>query len=524
MASPSRPVSLDEPVTAAPGTGAAAMREAETRRKRAELLGHDMRAAVADILGGLSLADLGPLDDASRLQLDRVRSAAAQLSRLTDETLALCTGDAPAAPGPRPVIPLVPFLCDVANRWTAHAREKGLSFRLDLADDLPDTIGTDLTALERILSNLIGNAIKHAGAGSVEMSAAMGPCESLVLSVRDSGPGFSDAALARLFDYHGRPADGAKPGSGLGLHIVRNLASAIDAQMQVANHPDGGARVTLNLARSAWAPGVAAPAAMRSLPDLSGQRVLVAEDSPTNQLLIGQMLDRLGANYELAEDGCAALAALGGTAFDLALIDIEMPRLSGIDVIRAMRAEAGPAAGTPILAVTAFVLSANRRDIYAAGADGILAKPIMSLESFGEAIARVLEKRNPPPEPAPPPAQTGFGQLHLDRLLAISGPAAGRELLQRLQEDLSGVESGLREGIAHNDQALLRARTHVLISLAGAIGAEAVQSGAEALNAAARGQDDSRIATLGPALADRVGRLTAALAEEYARRFGEPAA
>ncbi|MEX5730015.1 two-component system aerobic respiration control sensor histidine kinase ArcB [Rhodovulum iodosum] len=511
-----------EPAAKAPVFGAAALHDAETQRKRAQLLGHDMRAAVTDILGGLSLADLGPLDDASRLQLERVRSAAAQLSRLTDETLAFCTGDAPALRGDRPTFPLVPFLCDIANRWTAHAREKGLSFTFDWSEDLPATIGTDLTALERILSNLLGNAIKHAGAGSICMTADMGPCESLVLGVRDSGPGFSDEALARLFEYQGRPENGAKPGSGLGLHIVRDLAAGIGAQMQVANH-SGGALVSLSLPRAAWAPGVTAPAAARELPDLTGQRVLVAEDSPTSQLLIGQMLDRLGAEYALAEDGRAALDALDQGGFDLGLIDIEMPQLSGIDVMQALRARGGASADTPILAITAFVLSANRQEIYAAGADGILAKPIMSLESFAEAIARVLEKRTQRPEADPAPPQVGFDQLHLDRLLAISGPAAGRELLERLQDDLGAVEAGLREGILRADLAQLRARTHVLISLAGAVGAEAVQSGAEALNAAAQRRDDRRIASLGPALADRVGRLTAALAEEYERRYREPA-
>ena len=132
-------------------------------RERAVLLGHDIRNAVTDILGGLALADLEPLDAASRQQLVRVRSASEQLARLTDEVLALVNGDPEAvepAGADKTTLRLKPFLSDIEARWSAHAREKGLRFALELGPDLPREIGTNRGALERILANLIGNAMK----------------------------------------------------------------------------------------------------------------------------------------------------------------------------------------------------------------------------------------------------------------------------------------------------------------------------------------------------------------------------
>ncbi|WP_246176383.1 response regulator [Rhodovulum strictum] len=507
-----------------PGTGLRGEGDAQSPRNRAAMLGHDMRAAIADILGGLALADLSRLDPDSQLQLQRVQSSAEQLVRLTDETLALVTGDdAPRADAPLPTS-LGPFLDRIGARWRAHAGQRGLGFRLERADDLPAEIGTDPAALERILSNMIGNAVKYSPAGEVRLRVHLGPQEALCLRVRDTGPGFSDAALARLFDYAGRPEDSGQPGTGLGLHIVRELAQRIRAQIQVANGAEGGAEVSLILPRRSWAPGVEAPAAMAELPDLTGCTVLVAEDNPTNRLLVQQMLETLGAEVTLVEDGEEAAEALAARRFDLVLVDIEMPRLSGIDVIRRLRAaeaEAGEPA-SPVLAITAFVLSANRDQIYSAGADGILAKPIMSLDAFGEAIARVLSKR--PAFRAAPWVGAPFDRVHLDRLLALAGPEDGRELLGRMREDLGTVLSGIGEGSARDDMALIRARTHVLISLAGAVGNTALQSDAEALNTAARIGQRTAVAGLVPGVMHRIEMLRAALGGELETRFAVEAA
>lgn len=493
-------------------------------RERAALLGHDIRNAVSDILGGLSIADLSPLDAGSGQQLVRVRSAAEQLARLSDEVLALVTGEAGPALDRGAGLRMAPLLEALEARWAAHASEWGLSFRLVCGEDLPAVIGIDRGALERILANLIGNAIKHSGRGEVRLTVTLGAQETLSFCVEDDGPGFSEAALALLFERHGRAPGNDTPGSGLGLHIVHDLAHQIGSQMEVRNRPEGGARICLRLPRVAWAPGVSGHMA-QDLPDLTGQCVLVAEDNQTNQLLIRQMLETLGADCDIAPDGQAALELLKRKPFNLALIDIEMPRLSGLDLIRTLRRWDGDAAGLPVLAVTAYVLSANRAEIYEAGADGILAKPIMSLESFGQAIAGVMRKPAAAPRAgsAAPLREPPFNPLHLNRLLALAGIDSAQELLRRLRQDFEAVRQGLVRGLEDQDVALIRAQTHVLISLAGAIGADCLQGRAGEINAAANAGDMAVARSIGPRVIERLGQIVGILDSEYAERFGKVA-
>lgn len=490
-------------------------------RKRAALLGHDIRSSVADILGGLELADLSAIDDETRRQLDRVRSASQQLVRLSDEILALVTGDATLVSAGRAPFKLPHFLNGLKPRWEAQAGSRGLSFTLEL-DDAPDTISNNQGDLERVLVNLIGNSVKHTKTGGVTLHVGMGQQEMLQFSICDTGPGFSEAALGQLFEEGGRPVESETPGSGLGLHIVRGLVKRAGGRLQVRNHSEGGAEVTVSFPRPAWAPGVATPDSAHSLPDLTGFHVLVADDNATNQLLIQQMLDSLGAQSHVASDGYGALELVERKEFDLALIDIEMPRLSGLDLIRTIRArEQISVSQEPlsVLAVTAYVLAANRDQIYEAGADGILAKPILSLEALGEAIAAVLDKRRPVDEPE---TETGFpvDVLQLDRLLALAGDDDGCELLTRLTMDFTSVRDGIREGIKTRNFAQIRARTHVLISLAGAVGATALQHGAEAMNDASHRKTEGLADLNGDLVLTQIDAVLDHLSTEYTNRFG----
>ena len=508
-----------------PGQFPPSSRQKSPAQTRAALLGHDMRNAISDILSGLEISDLSGLQPEARQQLRAVQSAARQLARLSDEVLALVSGEAlPSDTGPA-VIQLHDFLQELADRWPAStANPVGLT--LTIGTDVPRLIGTPERALERILVNIIGNSIKHTRQGLVSLNVTLDARETLTFTLSDSGPGFSQEALARLFEMGGRPAASDTPGTGMGLHIVRELVDNLHGRMQVANNPEGGAQVSIILPRAAWAPGVSSGTqAPAGPPNLTGKTVLVAEDNLTNQLLVRQMLETLGARCLVAADGEQALNLLRRLPVDLALVDIEMPRMSGLDVILAWRADEAEQrkARLPMLAVTAFVLSSNRKQIYDAGADAVLAKPIMSLESFGEAIATLLAKFDPDTAMA-----HGAGPyddtLHLDRLLALAGEAHGRELMSRLMQDFATVRQGMDRALNEMDFAVMRAHTHVLISLAGAIGSQNLQAKAETLNDAANAQDNTTIRRLTPWALDELARINTWLAQQNAQRFGEDGA
>ncbi|KFI31543.1 hybrid sensor histidine kinase/response regulator [Haematobacter massiliensis] len=481
------------------------------RASRLSLLGHDLRAAMSDIIGALRLIDQSGLDPATRLQLERIRAAGEGMALLLEEGLSLLPGEDGSTDVHPTNIHFARLLYDLEMRWSGRAQEHRLTFALRVGDDLPQTIGLERISLERILSNILSNAIKYTDQGGVTMDVSRLPDDTILFRVEDTGPGFSKEALARLFRYQGR-GDRRKPGTGLGLHITREMADRLGAEVEVRNRKGGGSAVTLLLPRGSWATLAPEPVQTAQLPDLAGRHVLLAEDSATNQMLVSRMLETMGATVTLASDGVEALDVLNQRLFDLALIDIEMPRLTGIEVIRALRAMPDARGRTPVLAVTAYVLRGNRRAIYTAGADRILAKPISGLDIFAQAIAEVLLPvgGSAPPDPRHEP----FDRERFEQLLEIAGPEGRRELLTRLDADLRGVERGLVTGLADDNPIEIRTHSHVLIALAGAVGAKGLQRRAEKLNRAAHLTDATVIALQGKEVLDQLDVLIHALANE----------
>lgn len=460
--------------------------EDQTKLARITLLGHDIRAAVSDIIGGLRLVDQRQLDETTRLQIERVRAASEVLAQLLEEGLQIVAEE--TGTGMMPAVEVGQLLYDLEMRWAGKAREKGLAFHVALAADVPPVLALDRIALERVMANILSNAIKYTDAGGVRITVAMEGEQILRIAVTDDGPGFAASVLARLFERGARGAFTAKPGQGLGMYISKDMADRLGGVIDVSNRPEGGASVTLVLpVRRALPSDHPHPV---PLPDLRGKRVLIAEDSETNQAVVGHMLRAMGAEFEVAADGREALALALVRRFDLAVVDVEMPRLSGLELMRALRETPGPCADLPIVACTAFVLRANREAIYAAGADAIVAKPLVGIDPLAFAINRAQTRAARETTAAANPAGDVLG-LDLDqfeRLLDLAGEAGAADLLARLISDLSRVERSLVSALALPDFAAISAETHVLVAVAGAIGAERLMAEAERLNAAAQAQ------------------------------------
>lgn len=250
---------------------------------------------------------------------------------------------------------------------------------------------------------------------------------------------------------------------------------------------------------------------------LEGLHILLAEDNPTNQMVAVQMLESLGARVSLASDGVEAIELAGRERFDLALVDIEMPRLPGTEVIRRLRAGAPPHSDMPLIALTAYVMGDLRAEIDKAGADGVIAKPILSVEGLETDILRLAQarrmggasstaKETPAPIEEPTPLElsgshlTGIDPRIYGDLAEAIGPEALPDLLRKMAEDIISVRARLETGLARNDSASLRAATHVLIAVAGSIGATKLQYGAQCLNSAAHSHQTGDIDSLGPAI------------------------
>ena len=240
-------------------------------------------------------------------------------------------------------------------------------------------------------------------------------------------------------------------------------------------------------------------------PILAGVQVLLAEDNATNQIVASEMLRSLGAEITLAADGAVALALFEAQAFDLVLLDIEMPRRSGIDVLKAIRRRTDGRQSVPIVALTAYVMPEHRQRITRAGADAIIAKPLPAPADLGRSLRAVLESGV---QAAAPTLESGT----LDALREALGPEGLDVLLGKVREDLMDALEALLGATRETDIATVRAQTHILMSVAGTVGATELQRSAEALNARAHQTGDmSALVGEVAALAQEINALDAAL-------------
>jgi len=253
---------------------------------------------------------------------------------------------------------------------------------------------------------------------------------------------------------------------------------------------------------------------------LSGLHVLLAEDNPTNQLVATQMLENLGATVEVAADGVEALELVEAGRFDLLLVDIEMPRMNGIELIRRLRGSSGPISGLPMIALTAYVMREHIAAIDEAGADGVIAKPILSIERFGTEIAQHVARRRaldcgrpagaPPGEGKPRVADgtaADIDRATYDGLAEIVGPAGMTDLLGKVEADLRAAATRLERAAGGPDIDEARSVSHILISVAGVIGAIRAQDLARDINRAAHAGDADAIRRAVPVLLAETGRV-----------------
>jgi len=452
------------------------------------LLTHDIRAALSQIVHAGQALESAALSPEHAVFLQQISSAALYINDL----LEVVNENADTVP----VSELDPLITQMAALWTPEASKNGLSLSVERKGTLPGALRLPKIDFLRIFNNIIGNALKFSQKGALVLRLARIDNGALLIEVLDDGPGFSADAQAKLFSLRGRPKGEAIEGSGFGLFIAQSLVEKAGGKITAENRPSGGARVSVVFPEDLLIAAEKPEAKPKNgLPDLSHLNILLAEDNPTNQLVATQMLKKMGARVETAADGVEAVAAFESGDFNLGLIDIEMPRKSGLEVMRDVRGRDDEKAQTILLALTAYVLPEHRDRIMASGADGIIAKPLTDIAAFGNAILIVTGAPEVEADEVPV-VNNPDADIQMDvynGLKDIIGPESMRELLGKVQSDLADVRAGVQDGVAHKDAGPIRASTHILISVAGAFGAVNLQHIAEALNATAKTGDWARI-------------------------------
>lgn len=341
-------------------------------------LGHEVRTPMTGVLGMSELLLDSELNLRQRSQVMSIRHAGEHLLRLVNDALDLARVEAGKLQLQQQPFDVHAMFHGIVDGAAPLADRRGLQFADALHPDTPRWLLGDCTRVEQILLNLLGNAIKFTDHGHVMLSIAPLAPHGLCCSVSDTGPGLNEEQKQRLFRRF-EQAEGARTaarygGSGLGLAICQELAAQMDGRIRVDSTPGQGTtfhvELPLPLAEApAPSPETTSPAPSRGL------RLLLVEDDATVAEVLTGLLQAQGHHVTHAAHGLEALTTVAGNAFDMALLDLDLPGMDGLALARTLRAQGFHA---PLMAVTARADAQAEPQAMAAGFDAFIRKPLTS--------------------------------------------------------------------------------------------------------------------------------------------------
>ncbi len=275
-----------------------------------------------------------------------------------------------------------------------QAQEKNLHLEFEFAANLPTRITSDSDRLEQILTNLISNAIKFTHEGSVRVTVAVRQ-NMLEFAVRDTGIGIPEEKRDRLFQNFSQIDSSFKRrygGTGLGLAICKGLVELMGGEISVQSREGYGSTFSFTLPPEKAREDLSSTNLVKKDDTSSGIRILLAEDDTMVRDILQLTLERRGRRTEIAENGQEAVRKWKEGKFDLILMDLQMPEMTGLEATRKIRElEAGEEKHTTIIGLTAHARPEVKEECLTAGMDQVLTKPV-KIKELEEVIGSWLPK------------------------------------------------------------------------------------------------------------------------------------
>lgn len=475
-------------------------------------MSHEFRTPLNGLSGMSELLASTRLDGEQRGYLETIQAASRSLLALVEDVLDISAIEAGKLRLKQESFNLYALLEQINLMLRPEARSKRLDYAVTVMPEVPVQLRGDAHHLQQVLVNLLSNAIKFTASGEVHMTVAKSTTAGvgqlrLRFTVTDTGIGIPASARARLFEAFEQVDNSLArkhQGSGLGTTIAKGLTEAMGGSIGFESHENVGSCFWVELpfdlaieSARASSGDTSQVADARMLPPspstahniiafgdpfsrhrarIKSARVLVADDHAANRLLLQGVLQKAGHRVMTVDDGEVALDALAGGGFELALLDLHMPSLSGIDLLRQLRVmEAGARARTPVMIISADATPESAQACRNAGARAFITKPFAAARLL-DAIAAILSGGDGAELDSPRPVlNASDGQVLdtsvLDEFASLGmGKAFEADFIGQCIADARVALARMRQTGAKGDWEGFRDQAHAMKGIAGNLG------------------------------------------------------